>query len=479
MYVNYCTDMIILIKSYTTYPQTELMQIYVALPTGDVITLEEEASNTIKHVKEKIQAKEGIPSDQQLLIISTRQRCKELTNDSLLSDCSYDSNSSSQLRLVLRLGMLIYINGKSSTLEVQPLDTIQNVKAKIENRVNVPIDQQTLYFQDKQLLDGCTLHDYNVHNESTLYLALTFRGGMEVFVRTPTGKTITLEVEPSDTIENLKIKIQYKEGIPIDQQMLMSGREPLLKASHTLSDYNIQEESTLDLVVKSKRSNGEIEIGIKVNRYEKTITLRVTLSDTVKNVKAMINNKEHILPDQQMLAFNERILQDEYTLHESNIIHRSTLDLHVLQDKYICPVLGLLKAESNNNLSIKLGHQKQQFQAQLSQYNTIAQETVLQLETLLTDLKIELHIEKEQTRRLQEELNCEKTNSQLLKEKCHYLEKSIISGLSQRLESLEATVKRLQDVSPDKEQQTAETKSLASNYSITGTGTYVHKYIAS
>ena len=263
------------------YPQAELMEIHVALPTGDVINLEEEALNTIKHVKEKIQAKEGIQSDQQLLIINTGQRSKELTNDCLLSDCSYDSNSSSQLRLILRLGMLIYINGKSSPLEGQPLDTIQNVKAKIENRVNVPINQQTLYFQDKELLDGRTLHDYDIHIESTLYLALTFGGGMEIFIKTLTGKTITLEVEPSDTIEDVKIKIQYKEGIPIDQQMLMCGGEPL-KASHTLFDYNIQEESTLDLLVKSKISNGEIEIDISVNNYEKTITLRVAYSTLIQ-----------------------------------------------------------------------------------------------------------------------------------------------------------------------------------------------------
>ena len=57
------------------------MEIYVALPTGKIISLEGEASNTIKHVKEKIQAKEGIPYDEQSLMINTGQRCKELTDD--------------------------------------------------------------------------------------------------------------------------------------------------------------------------------------------------------------------------------------------------------------------------------------------------------------------------------------------------------------------------------------------------------------
>ncbi len=113
----------------------------------------------------------------------------------------------------------------------------------------IELDHQCLMFAAKELEDSHTLNDYDIQQESTLHLVLGLPGGMQIFLKTPRGKILTINLQPSDSIERLKQKIRDQEGIPSDQQrMVFAGKQ--LEDDRTLSDFKIQKESKIHLILR-------------------------------------------------------------------------------------------------------------------------------------------------------------------------------------------------------------------------------------
>ncbi|CAD6257015.1 unnamed protein product [Miscanthus lutarioriparius] len=214
------------------------MQIFVKSPTGRTICLRAQPSDTLQTVKAKIQEREYLVYDG-----------VRLEDNLTLVGYGVQHRSTLDLKEKMQIYLVETLAGTTITLEVDSSETVDNIKAKIQYSEGFPKGQQCLIFGDKQLEDNSTLADHNISKDSTLLLVLHWfpRGTMHISIQMTDGTKVHLEVERSDTIDNISLKIYEKAHVPTQQAILFGGRR--LKGSKTLADYGIENGDALDLLI--------------------------------------------------------------------------------------------------------------------------------------------------------------------------------------------------------------------------------------
>ena len=222
------------------YEQVPPLEIFVQVMNQDIITLEVDSSDTIGNLKEKIKDKKGFPAEEQLLFFQSKTQLKD---DRTVSDYNIQNKSTVKLSLqIYRLEVTILTEGRRLVaLEVNPIDSILELKRKVQNFAGVPPKQQSLRFAGTELENERTIFAYNIQNKSYINLFVQ----IEVYVISPlTQKTITLVQKPRDTIGIVKDNIYAQTKISSDRQVLeFNGRQ--LDDRKTLKYYNIESESHL------------------------------------------------------------------------------------------------------------------------------------------------------------------------------------------------------------------------------------------
>lgn len=160
------------------------------------------------------------------------------------------------------LSMQVIVNdlNKTYAVDVEPTTTVGELKTKIQSASGCPIEKQQLADCDRKNLlndDNKTLSHYHVKNESRLNLTIKLRGGMVIYVKLVTGRTVTLDVDPHDTVENIKQSLINNGWLePTTQQAVIQHAGHELEDGRSLADYNIKPEASIYIAIVNKWKGG-------------------------------------------------------------------------------------------------------------------------------------------------------------------------------------------------------------------------------
>lgn len=286
------------------------------------VPLDVKCTDTIDQIKSKIGAIEGIDKTQQALFFDGNQ----LENNSRLADYNIMINSSVDLYVTdgMRVSVSIPSVGKIIKLDVKKAHSIADVKAAIEQKGGIPVDEQILMYGCQQLEDSKLVSQCGLRSGQTLHVLVCPTDKLCISVNVEGGRTVNLNVKSWYTIADVKLMIETLEGIPAFKQILMQSQSCAgaeLKDTETLKSLHVENGEVLMLY-------HSIQLFIKT--WEgKTVTVSVKTSGTTKDVMKKIEEKIPLKEGIYYLHYRGRVLSSGDTLQKSKIGSNSTIDIRL------------------------------------------------------------------------------------------------------------------------------------------------------
>ncbi|TYI61543.1 hypothetical protein E1A91_D10G179200v1 [Gossypium mustelinum] len=281
----------------------DVVKLHIKIPSEQrTIIVEARANDTVESMKSLIKVTEGI----QLNRFSLIYEGKLLEEDWTLSSLDVKNESTICVVFSQKDVLSIYVkalSGKVAKLKVKVTFSVADVKAIADTMLGTSAG--SLFYLGQQLEDSKILACYDIKEESMLQILHPL---FQVFVKTWSGRTLTLDVQQNMTVQDVKDKIFKKLKIPVHlQSIIFSGKR--LEGGRDLASYRIQKHSTLSMVLAPSSTIMRIEVG--------KITSSISHFSTVRTVKEMIRSKKGITVKE--ILYGEKALDDEFSLEHYGI----------------------------------------------------------------------------------------------------------------------------------------------------------------
>lgn len=318
------------------------------------VALDVNSTDTVDQLKSKFSAMEGIDKSAQELFFAGIH----LRNADKLADYNITTNSSVDLHVTdgMQVSVKIPSVGKTIKLHVKKSNRVADVKAEIEQKAGILMNNQILMYAGRQLEDNQTLSQCDLRNDQPLHVLVSPTDKLRVFINVRGERAVSLDVKCWYTVADVKLMIETQEGLPVCTHILtrtQSSVDVVLTDSQMLQDQGVKNNDILMLKQNNNlvlQQNGNFQIFIRT--WEgKTLTMSLKMSNTTEEVMEKIGERLPIKQDMYYLCYRGRLLSSGDTLEKHQVQSNSTIDLRLRNSARVEPKPKMGNGATHNFLS--------------------------------------------------------------------------------------------------------------------------------